>query len=186
MSCGYAYLPLVTRWLSTLVNPADEPSRGGLPDERTLAWRPQPLTRDQFFRAPEWPLALSTFYDPVLAIEELRRAMPAWNPPSAQGCYDATQRWQFPPVWADPINPGYMCSIPPAARLITWTLGQRDFQVVRDIDPSRWSPIADLADIPDIPLFTGSEPLVAEGVVVPPPPGWEERPWGDTEQLLDD
>ena len=115
--------------VATLVKPADEPSRGGLPDERTLAWRPQPLTCDQFSRAPEWPLAFSAFREPERAIEELRRAMPAWNPPSAQGYHNATLRWQYPPVWADPMNPGYMCSIPPAARLITWTLGQRDFQM---------------------------------------------------------
>ena len=87
------YLLLCTRWISTHVNPSDEPSRGGLPDKRTLAWRPTPLTHDQIMHVPEWPLGLSTFQDIPAGVERLRAALPEWYPPATTGYHDTCGKW---------------------------------------------------------------------------------------------
>ena len=98
MSCEMAGIALGTRWVSTLMMPADAPSREGLPDERTLAWRPVALPPQEMLAGPEWPLGLPTFADRAAAAQVLRRVMPGWEPPGEEALGGPTPAMGFPLV----------------------------------------------------------------------------------------
>jgi len=64
------------------------------------------------------------------------------------------------------------------------TTGQRDIRLVVDSDPDVCTtPYAAILAC-DLPLFSGTEPVVKDGDVVPPPVGWGERSSGEEEGLL--
>lgn len=183
MWCEYARVVLGTRWMSTLVMPADAPSRSGIPDERTLAWRPRPAAREETMRGPEWPLALSSFADAAAAVPVLQSVLPRWEPLGARGRREGSLDWEFPCVWVNPREPSFAPVSPSCARLIAWTMGRRDFRLLVERDPAGWAPVLMLSMVGTIAEFAGEDPVVVRGVVVPPPAGWAAQQDGDTIEL---
>ena len=128
-------------------------------------------------------MGLAEFADPTAAEPLVAQQLPEWSPPVALPGGDDLEVWEFPPVVEDPSAPAYRPRIPRGARLMWWTTGHRDFRLVVDSDPDVWA-TPDAAYLAcDLPLFSGTEPVVKDGDVVPPPVGWGERSPDEEEGL---
>ena len=174
MTCECAGVALGLRWMSTLVMPADTPSRDGVPDGRTLAWRPVPRLPTDALRGPEWPLGLAGFAEPVEAHPVLQVIMPGWQPPPLAPTVREGFHEEFPAVWVDPAVMGLTPRPPEHARIVRWSLGHSDLRVVFESGAGGWKPPEVALRGPVMQPFSGSEPVVVDGEVVPPPVGWGE------------
>ena len=99
--------------------------------------------------------------------------MPGWEPPGDEALGGPTPAMGFPLVWVDPSSPCLSPSPPPEARVLSWVLGSRDFEVW--VERGAWRPVAEAVGVPEWAPFTGRECRTPSGVEIRRPPKWEER-----------